>query len=74
MQLQCRNSRNDMEALQTKDNIAFYGFFEAMKNSAKSVTLAQQERHLAQLSGALASGTARFLETSNIEHPTLNIQ
>jgi hypothetical protein len=41
MQLQCRNSRNHMEALQTKDKIDFYVILKAVKNSAKSVTVAQ---------------------------------
>jgi hypothetical protein len=47
-QLRCRNSRNDMESLQTKGKIGFYTILKAAKKSAKSVTLAQQERHLAQ--------------------------
>jgi hypothetical protein len=58
MQLQCRNSMNDTEALQTKDKIEFSPVLKAVKSSAKSVTVAQQERHLAQLGGASASGTA----------------
>jgi hypothetical protein len=41
MQLRCRNSRNGMEALQTKDKIEFYLILKAAKSSAKSVTVAQ---------------------------------
>jgi len=47
-----------MEALQTKGGFLLYLFYGRLKNSAKSVTVAQQECHLAQLGGALASGTA----------------
>ncbi len=71
MQLQCRNSKNYMEALKTKDNINFLPILKAVKNSAKSVIVAQQERHLAQFSGAPASGTAWCWwswKTSNIQH------
>ena len=73
MQLQCRNSWNDMEALKTKDKIEFYTNLKTTKNSAKRVTVAQQECHLAQFSGVPVSGTVRFLvelekhRTSNIE-------
>jgi hypothetical protein len=74
MQLQCRHFRNDRKTLETKDKIYFYRFLEAMKNSAKSVTVAQQKRHLAQFSGASASGTARSRETFNIQRPTSNIE
>jgi hypothetical protein len=56
-----------MEALKTKDKIEFYTNLKTTKNSAKRVTVAQQECHLAQLSGAPASGSARFLETSNTQ-------
>jgi cytochrome c5 len=63
-----------MEALQTKDNIEFYLILKAAKSSAKSVTVAQQECHLAQLKGAPASGTARNWKTSNIQHSTPNVQ
>jgi len=38
-----------MEALQTKGGFLLYLFYGRLKNSAKSVTVAQQERHLAQL-------------------------
>jgi hypothetical protein len=41
-QFQCRNSRNGMECLQTKDMIGFYPLIVAAINSAKSVTLAQR--------------------------------
>jgi hypothetical protein len=39
MQLRCRNSKSDMDALQTKDKINVYPFLKAIKNSAKSVTV-----------------------------------
>ncbi len=60
MQLQCRNSRIYMEALQTKEKIELKPILKASKSSAKSATVAQQECHLAQLDGAPASGTAWF--------------
>jgi len=41
MQLRCRNSKNDMEALQTKGGFDFQPFLQVKKNSAKSVTVAQ---------------------------------
>jgi hypothetical protein len=37
-----------MEDLKTKNGIEFYPFLQATKNSAKSVTVAQSECHLAQ--------------------------
>jgi hypothetical protein len=49
MQLQCRNSKNDTEALQIKDQNDLFPVLKAAKSSAKSVTVAQQECHLAQL-------------------------
>jgi hypothetical protein len=49
-----------MEALQTKGGFLLYLFSGWLKNSAKSVTVAHEERHLAQLGGAPASSTARF--------------
>jgi hypothetical protein len=63
-----------MKALQTKDKIDFYVILKAVKNSAKSVTVAQQERHLAQLNGVPASSTTRNWKTSNFQHSTPNVQ
>gem|GEM_PF-3679392 len=51
MQLQCRNSKNDTEALQTKDGIQLNLFSGWLKNSAKRVIMAQSECRLAQLIG-----------------------
>ncbi|MGA2279273.1 MAG: hypothetical protein ABSG80_03100 [Verrucomicrobiota bacterium] len=60
-----------MEALQTKGEIEFFNSLEVIKNSAKSVTVAQLKCRLAQLGGAPASGSAGGKHrTFNIPHPT----